>query len=44
MRRTRAGFAKAIDMHFAGRMINSPNDYDVVIKLIPTKNDNFLSA
>ena len=27
--------AKAIDMHFAGRMINSPNDYDVVIKLIP---------
>ena len=29
--------AKAIDMHFAGRMINSPNDYDVVIKLIPTK-------
>ena len=33
--------AKAIDMHFAGRMINSPNDYDVVIKLIPTKNDNF---
>ena len=33
--------AKAIDMHFAGRMINSPNDYDVVIKLIPTKNDNY---
>ena len=42
MQRTRAELAKAIDMHFAGRMINSPNDYDVVISSYKQKMTIFV--
>ena len=33
--------ARALDQLAGGKMINSPNDYEIVIKLIPTKDGRF---
>lgn len=36
--------AKALDQLAAGKLINSPNDYEIVIKLIPNKEGRFFTC